>query len=211
MKKRNLNNFDLSGVTLSAPGGENSDRNMMTLVYSRNTAATHTIADVDKMDSAAFAVAFGKIYEHSPWLAERAFALRPVSGFSSRAALHAALVAAVYCTTEGEQIELLRAHPELAGKEAAAGALTAESAREQAVAGLSAMNAKDVIRLQALNSRYREKFGFPFIIAARNNTQAAIFGSLEARLHNTQAMELHNALAQVGEIARLRLLELISE
>ena len=110
-----------------------------------------------------------------------------------------------------EQIRLLCAHPELAGKEAASGTLTADSAREQTVAGLSALRAADVDHLRELNRRYREKFSFPFIIAARNNTQAAIFGTLEARLHNTRAMELHNALAQVGEIARLRLLELIAE
>ncbi|MFS8087351.1 MAG: 2-oxo-4-hydroxy-4-carboxy-5-ureidoimidazoline decarboxylase, partial [Acidobacteriota bacterium] len=104
-----------------------------------------------------------------------------------------------------------RAHPELAGKEAATGTLTADSTREQTVAGLAAMQADDADRLRGLNQRYREKFGFPFIIAARNNTQVAIFGTLEARLHNTRAMELHNALAQVGEIARLRLTDLLRD
>ena len=163
------------------------------------------------MDAAAFAAAFGKVYEHSAWIAERAFAHRPPTGFASRAALHAFLVATVHSASEDEQIGLLRAHPELAGKEAAAGTLTADSTREQAVAGLTAMSADDVVRLSSLNRRYREKFGFPFIIAARNNTKPAIFGALEARLHNTQAMELHNALAQVGEIARLRLLDLLHD
>jgi 2-oxo-4-hydroxy-4-carboxy-5-ureidoimidazoline decarboxylase len=183
----------------------------MTLVSSRTTAATHSLAAINRMDSTAFAAAFGKVYEHSAWIAERAFALRPASGFTSRAVLHAALVATVHSATEDEQVELLRAHPELAGKEAAAGTLTADSMQEQAVAGLSAMNAEGVSHLRALNRLYREKFGFPFIIAARDNTQAAIFGTLDARLHNTRAMELHNALAQVGEIARLRLLDLIAE
>lgn len=183
----------------------------MTLVPSRTTAVTHSLADINRMDSGAFAAAFGKVYEHSAWIAERAFALRPRSGFSSSAALHAALVATVHSAMEDEQIGLLCAHPELAGKEAATGTLTVDSTREQAVAGLAAMQADDVDRLRGLNQRYREKFGFPFIIAARNNTQAAIFGALEARLHNTRAMELHNALAQVGEIARLRLTDLIAD
>lgn len=176
------------------------------------TPATYSLAHINRMDAASFAAAFGKVYEHSAWIAERAFALRPeTTGFTSRAGLHAALVATVHAATEDEQTGLLRAHPELAGKEAAAGTLTADSTREQALAGLTAMNADSIQRLAALNLRYREKFGFPFIIAARNNTQAAIFGTLEARLHNTRTMELHNALAQVGEIARLRLLDLLRD
>ena len=183
----------------------------MSPISSSTFAAAHALAEINRMDSTAFAVAFGKVYEHSAWIAERAFALRPASGFASRAALHAALVATVHAATEGEQIGLLCAHPELAGKEATAGTLTADSTREQAIAGLAAMTAEDVTRLRTLNLRYREKFGFPFIIAARNNTQAAIFGSMEARLHNTRTMELHNALAQVGEIARLRLLDLMAD
>jgi 2-oxo-4-hydroxy-4-carboxy-5-ureidoimidazoline decarboxylase len=184
----------------------------MTIVTPGNSAAAAPpLAEINRMDATAFAAAFGKVYEHSPWIAERAFALRPAAGFASRAGLHAALVATVHAATIDEQIRLLCAHPELAGKEAAAGTLTAASTQEQAVAGLTALRAAEVDRLRGLNRRYREKFGFPFIIAARNNTQAAIFGTLEARLHNTRAMELHNALAQVGEIARLRLLELIAE
>lgn len=211
MNQAHFDNFD--GVATACARlwtAEQSIRNTMLQTPSSATVARHSLADINGMDAAAFAAAFGKVYEHSAWVAERAFALRPASGFSSRAALHAALVATLHTATEDQQAGLLRAHPELAGKEAAAGTLTADSAREQAVAGLSAMGAEEVGRLRALNAQYREKFGFPFIIAARNNTQAAIFGTLESRLHNTRAMELHNALAQVGEIARLRLEDLIA-
>lgn len=183
----------------------------MTLGPSRTDVAAHSLAEINRMDATAFAAALGKVYEHSAWIAERAFALRPPSGFSSRALLHAALVATIHSAAEDEQIGLLRAHPELAGNEAAAGTLTSDSMHEQAIAGLSAINAEDVIRLREMNLRYLQEFAFPFIIAARNNTQVAIFGTLEARLHNTRAMELRNALAQVGEIARLRLLDLIAE
>ena len=164
-----------------------------------------TLDTINRLDARAFAAAFGKVYEHSPWIAERAFASRPQGGFPSLAALHGLLVATVGAATDGEQIALLRAHPELAGVEAAAGTLTADSSQEQSAAGLSTMTAADVDRLRALNACYREGFGFPFIIAARNNTQPAIFRTLEARLHNTREMEIRNALAQVGEIARLRL------
>ena len=169
------------------------------------TQHTLTLDSINAMDARAFAAAFGKVYEHSPWIAERAFALRPHDGFRSLAALHAALVATVGSSTRDEQIALLRAHPDLAGVEAEAGTLTTDSTREQNAAGLDALSADEVARLRHLNARYRDRFGFPFIIAARNNTKAAIFGSLEARLHNTADMELRNALAQVGEIARLRL------
>lgn len=175
----------------------------------KSSSARYVLTDVNRMDAAAFASAFGKVYEHSSWIAERAFALRPAEGFGSRVALHAALVATVQSATEEEQAGLLRAHPELAGKEAAAGSLTVDSTSEQSHAGLNALSADDSARLAALNRRYQDKFGFPFIIAARNNTQPAIFGTLEARLHNSREMELHNALAQVGEIARLRLLDLL--
>ena len=177
---------------------------------SSNETPARSLDDINRMDAQAFAAAFGKVYEHSPWIAQRAFALRPGGGFASLPALHAALAATVGAAPEAEQIALLDAHPELAGVEAAAGTLTADSTREQATAGLSAMTAADVSRLRALNARYRERFGFPFIIAARNNTQTAIFGTLEARLCNTREMELRNALAQVGEIARLRLVAMTS-
>ena len=170
-----------------------------------------TLQHINQFSPADFSAAFGAVYEHSPWIAERAFALKPAAGFASRAAVHAALVATVQSAAADEKLGLLNAHPELAGKEAAAGTLTSESTREQAAAGLSAMTAKDVAPLRQLNARYREKFGFPFIIAARNNTQGAIFGAIKSRLLNTRDMEFNNNLMQVGEIARLRLLDIITE
>jgi 2-oxo-4-hydroxy-4-carboxy-5-ureidoimidazoline decarboxylase len=168
-------------------------------------AETYTLNAINTMDAHTFASAFGKVYEHSPWIAQRAFDARPAAGFATLSALHGALVATVGSASLDEQSILLRAHPELAGVEAAAGALTNESTHEQQAAGLNALSVDEVRRLRVLNARYRERFGFPFIIAARNNTKAAIYGTLEARLHNTSDMELRNALAQVGEIARLRL------
>jgi 2-oxo-4-hydroxy-4-carboxy-5-ureidoimidazoline decarboxylase len=175
------------------------------------TNSKHTLAAINAMRAPEFSAAFGKVYEHSPWIAERAFALRSERGFATRGALHAALVATVYGATEDEQVRLLNAHPDLAGKEAEAGTMTAESTSEQAVAGLTAMSRADVERLQSMNAAYRAKFGFPFIIAARNNTQAAIFGTLAARTNNSREMELRNALCQVGEIARLRLADLVAD
>lgn len=137
--------------------------------------------------------------------------MKATGGFSSRAAVLAALVATVHSASEAEKLALLNSHPELAGKEAAAGTLTDESTREQAAAGLSTMTAADVSQLLELNAAYRAKFGFPFIIVARNNSQGAIFGAIKSRLLNTRTMEFNNNLMQVGEIARLRLLDLITE
>jgi 2-oxo-4-hydroxy-4-carboxy-5-ureidoimidazoline decarboxylase len=170
-----------------------------------------TLAEINRLNAAQFSQLFGAVYEHSPWIAERAFALRPAGGFASRAQVHAALVAAVQSALDAEKVALLNAHPELAGREAVAGALTAASTAEQASAGLTSMTAADVAQLDELNAAYREKFGFPFIIAVRNNTQSAIFGAVKSRLANSRAMELNNCLMQVGEIARLRLPDLIEE
>jgi 2-oxo-4-hydroxy-4-carboxy-5-ureidoimidazoline decarboxylase len=170
-----------------------------------------TIDQLNALSPAAFSTAFGAVYEHSPWIAERAFAMKPSAGFASRAQVHAALVATVQSSSEAEKLALLNAHPELAGKQAIAGALTAASTLEQASAGLTAMTASDVTQLRELNAAYLAKFGFPFIITVRNNTQSAIFGAIKSRMANTRAMEINNALMQVGEIARLRLMDLISE
>ena len=170
-----------------------------------------TLNEINHYLPAEFSAAFGAVYEHSPWIAERAFALKGMGGFSSRAAVLAALVATVHSASEAEKLALLNSHPELAGKEAAAGTLTDESTREQAAAGLSTMTAADVAQLREFNAAYRAKFGFPFIIVARNNSQGAIFGAIKSRLLNTRSMEFNNNLMQVGEIARLRLLDLITE
>jgi 2-oxo-4-hydroxy-4-carboxy-5-ureidoimidazoline decarboxylase len=170
-----------------------------------------TLTQINTFSPAEFSSAFGAVYEHSPWIAERAFALKPEAGFASRAAVHAALVATVQSASRDEKMALLNAHPELAGVEAAAGSLTSESTREQASAGLTAMTAALVTQLREHNAAYREKFGFPFIIAVRNNTQGAIFAAVTSRLGNTRDMEFNNNLMQVGEIARLRLLDIITD
>ena len=169
----------------------------------------HSLSQINRLSPAKFSSAFGAVYEHSPWIAERAFALKPATGFASRAAVHAALVATVQSASEDEKLTLLNSHPELAGKEAALGTLTSRSTTEQANAGLTAMTAALVAELREHNAAYREQFGFPFIIAVRNNTQQAIFAAVTSRLGNTRAMEFNNNLMQVGEIARLRLLDII--
>jgi 2-oxo-4-hydroxy-4-carboxy-5-ureidoimidazoline decarboxylase len=137
------------------------------------------------------------LFEHSPWVEKRADA-RPSSGDR-----HADLMAVVHDATPAEQLALIRAHPELAGK--AAVALTAASAAEQASAGLDRLTQSEFDRFHALNAAYREKFGFPFIICVRLTDKAGILAAMERRLASDRATEIAEALAQIGEIVRLRL------
>ena len=154
------------------------------------------------MSAAEFRAAFGGVFEHSPWIAERAFAARP---FASVDALHAAMTDAVKRAGRDEQVALLRAHPELAGKEAQAGTMTGDSTAEQGGAGLNALSREEMARISDLNRRYREKFGFPFIIAVRQHTKDGIFGEFERRLALAPDAELETCLGQVFVITRLRL------
>jgi 2-oxo-4-hydroxy-4-carboxy-5-ureidoimidazoline decarboxylase len=168
--------------------------------------AALTIERINDMSAAEFSAVFGKVYEHSPWIAERAFARRP---FGSRLDLQMAMQAVVQGATRDEQLALLRAHPELAGREARGGTMTESSVGEQRGVGLDALPPADFARLAELNRAYRERFGFPAIIAVRLNSLAAIFHAFEGRLHNDPEQELQNNLTQVGEVARLRLADLL--
>jgi 2-oxo-4-hydroxy-4-carboxy-5-ureidoimidazoline decarboxylase len=166
-----------------------------------------TLAEVNRMRAAEFVRALGGVFEHSPWVAERAFAARP---FPSVGALHAAMSDSVRRAGHDAQLALLRAHPELAGKEAQAGALTVDSTAEQASAGLDALTHDELGRVSELNRRYRAKFGFPFIIAVRRHSKDEIFSEFERRLGLAPEAELANALEQVFVITRLRLEALIA-
>jgi len=161
-----------------------------------------TLIQVNALSSAEFRAAFGGVFEHSPWIAERAFDARP---FVSVDALHAAMTDAVRHATRKEQLALLRAHPELAGKEAQAGTMTGDSTAEQGGAGLNALARAEMDRISDLNRRYREKFGFPFIIAVRRNSKDDIFHEFERRLAHDGETELATGLGQVFVITRLRL------
>lgn len=167
-----------------------------------------TLDRINAASPAEFSARFGAVYEHSPWIAERAFAQRP---FASDTALLLALWGVVQSASPAEQLALLVSHPELAGKEAQSGALTAASANEQSLAGLGQLDAEQRAELATLNQAYRARFGFPFIICARLNSRDAIFGCLRARLTNSREQEWQNALAQVGQIARLRLTDILNE
>ncbi|MCV2219730.1 2-oxo-4-hydroxy-4-carboxy-5-ureidoimidazoline decarboxylase [Thauera sp. Sel9] len=167
-----------------------------------------SIDRVNAMDREAFMALFGGIFEHSPWVAERAWEARPFSDFD---ALHGAMAAAVGAVPTAQKIALLRVHPDLAGTEAQEGTMTAHSVSEQASAGLDALSRTEMARIHELNVRYRARHGFPFIIAARRYTKDGIFREFERRLGNDSEAELGECLAQIFAITRLRIAAIAGE
>ncbi len=169
---------------------------------SRATMTAPLPANVNALDREAFVARFGGVFEHSPWVAERAWAARP---FEDLAGLHAAMAHAMRAGGNDEKMVLLRAHPELAGREAKEGRLTAASTGEQKSAGLDRLALDEMRRLADLNAAYRAKFGFPFIIAVRARTKDEILAEFARRLAGTPAEEFEIALGEVETIARIRL------
>jgi len=151
---------------------------------------------------------FGGAFEESPWIAGAAWEARP---FGSLAGLHAAMVDAVEQAPRDARLALIRAHPELAGKAAVAGELTPESAREQATAGLDRLTPAQYERITGLTAAYRERFGFPFVVCAREHTADSIIADAERRLDAEPAAEERTALDEIAKIARLRLAEIVAE
>lgn len=154
-----------------------------------------------------FVATLGDIFEHSPWVAQRAFAARP---FENIAALHVAMTRIVDQASVAEKLGLLRAHPELAGREAQQGALTAASAGEQERAGLNALTRAEMTRITELNAAYRAQHGFPFIVCVGQHTKQSLMRNFEQRASSTTGVEMTVALEQVAAIARLRLDRLIT-
>ncbi len=156
---------------------------------------------VNALEQDDFVAEFGSTFEHSPWVAEGAWAARP---FASIDALHGAMIGVVRSAPRATQIAFLCGHPELAGKEAEAGTMTTESVGEQASAGLNALSRDEIGELRTLNTRYLDRHAFPFIIAVRRYSKSEIFDQLRERIERDSDTELNEALAQIGSITRLR-------
>lgn len=155
------------------------------------------------LDETAFARRFGPVVELSPWVAQRAWTLRP---FADADALYAAMAGAIHSATPEEQRALLNRHPELAGREALAGEMTADSHTEQGRLGLLTLSGAAMTRLTYLNRRYREHFGYPLVVALRlHATLDDVLDAAQARLHNRPEEELPLALDQVCAVMRGRL------
>ncbi|MBB5515120.1 OHCU decarboxylase [Rubricella aquisinus] len=154
-----------------------------------------------------FVEAFGGVFEHSPWIAEQAWDLELGPAHDSATGVHSALARVFRTASEDARLGVLRAHPDLAGKLAAAKRLTAESTAEQASAGLDALTDEERAGFTALNDRYTTTFGFPFIIAVRDNTKASIMDAFRRRVEQDRDTEFAEACRQVERIAELRLKE----
>jgi len=166
-----------------------------------------TLSALNGCDEAEFGATLAGIYEHSAWIAQRTAARRP---FASVAALKLALRDTVAAASIDEQLSLIRAHPELAGKAALAGELTPESTQEQAASGLLLGSAEHDAALHQLNADYRRKFGFPFILAVKGPdgkglARQAIVDTFVRRLNNERESEMAECLRQIDRIAELRL------
>jgi 2-oxo-4-hydroxy-4-carboxy-5-ureidoimidazoline decarboxylase len=149
---------------------------------------------------------FGGVFEASPWIAREAWEQRP---FGSVEGLHAAMVWVVEHSPRSARIELIRAHPDLAGKAAIAGVLTPESTREQAAAGLDRLTPAQYDRITGLTAAYRERFGFPFVVCAREQTADSIIAAAASRLDADPSEEERTALSEIAKIARLRLDDMV--
>lgn len=162
-----------------------------------------------EMDRDTFVARFGGIFEHSAWIAERAYDAGLNAACDTALGLHAALCRAFRGASSEERLGVLTAHPDLAGKLAAARRLTASSTAEQASAGLDALTDAERTRFETLNGRYRERFAFPFIMAVKGRTKSEILAAFEARIANDAGTEFDTACREVERIALLRLNDIL--
>ena len=160
------------------------------------------LAELNAVDSQMFARQLGGIFEHSPWIAERTGPKRP---FRDRGELFDALRDTVMKSGDDAKLSLIRAHPDLVGN----ATLTRESQNEQITAGLGNLSASEVAQFRKYNAQYREKFGFPFVICARENKKDAILAAFPLRLANSRETEIDTALREIFKIGELRLKDLV--
>ena len=163
---------------------------------------SNTLSDLNSFDQMRFVEAIGWVFEHSPWVAERAWLAKP---FENLEALLTAMKAAVQAARHEEQLALLRAHPDLGTR----ARVSAASTEEQTAAGLGQLTPEEFERLQELNSAYRNRFDFPFLFAVKGSTKYDVLDALERRLHASPEEELREALRQVYGIAEFRLRETV--
>ena len=161
-----------------------------------------------RLSREAFVSAFADIYEHSPWVAEQAYELGLDSGVDDIDGLHQRMADLLLSASRAAQLALINAHPDLAGKAAVRGELTASSTSEQAGAGINQCTAEEFARFTELNDSYKAKFGFPFIMAVRGSNRHQILAAFEERIHNSPEQEFARALAEINKIALFRLQQL---
>jgi OHCU decarboxylase len=160
------------------------------------------VSAVNQLNRPQFVKLFGGIFEHSPWVAEKAWERGP---FADAAHLHAKMVQAMHAAPRAKKLALLRAHPELAGKAMVANVLTADSLNEQTRSGLTQCSAEEFAQLQQLNRDYNAKFGWPFILAVKQLDRATIIRTFAERINNNAEDEFAECLRNIGVITGFRL------
>ena len=158
-----------------------------------------------RLSRADFVNVFADIYEHSPWVAEKAFELGLDQSVDEVDGLHQRMADILLSANHEDQLALINAHPDLAGKAAIRGELTASSTAEQAGAGISECSAEEFARFTELNDAYKAKFGFPFIKAVKGSNRQQILAAFEERIHHSAEQEFQTALAEINKIALFRL------
>jgi OHCU decarboxylase len=167
-----------------------------------------SIDQVNQMDRPEFVATFGPLFQGAAWIAEQAYDRRP---FENVYDLRKAFQDVLFEAPAERQLELIRRYPDLAGAATREGRLPTQSVIDQAIAGLDRLNSDEYTSFDALNRAYREKFGFPLVVAVRENTKETILRSGNARLQNSPAAEQAAALVEIAKIANLRLLDIVEE
>lgn len=165
-----------------------------------------TLQELNSLDQQAFTERLNTLFEGPPWIVSASWQNRP---FRDSTHLYNTLCHVMYNAPLDQQIALLQAHPDLVGRAALAGTLTPASTAEQASAGLDRLSPAEIVAFTDYNQAYRERFGFPFVICARENKKDQILSGFQTRLHHTREQELATALAEVAKICMFRLRDLV--
>jgi 2-oxo-4-hydroxy-4-carboxy-5-ureidoimidazoline decarboxylase len=167
---------------------------------------TISLERLNTLDQSDFVAALGGIFEGPPWIVSEAWQSRP---FSDVDALYTALCQVMYAASTERKVALIQAHPDLVGRAARTGTLGPASTAEQAAAGLNDLTAGEIATFERFNAEYQQRFGFPFVICARENKKESILAGFAARMRNTRGQEIATALDEIAKICRLRLLDTI--
>ncbi len=167
-----------------------------------------TLDEINDLRKDAFVRILGGLFEGQPWIVARAWSQRP---FTSLEQFHRTLCSIMYQASVGQQVALLCAHPDLVGRAALTGSLSPASTSEQAAAGLDDLTSEEIATFQRFNQAYRSRFGFPFVVCARENKKESILTGFSRRLSHNYAQEIALALAEVAKICALRLDDLVEE
>lgn len=163
----------------------------------------YSLSELNQLDQSAFTKALGEIFEQTPTIASQAWEQRPFKDVDD---LHQKMLAVVNSMSDEQKLALICAHPDLGSKARMAEA----SVQEQAGAGLDRLTPEEYDRFHRLNEQYKSQFGFPFIIAVKNHTKTSILEAFETRLHHSQPDEMRQAIAEISQIARFRLLQQVT-